>query len=180
MDQCVESDWARDREKLVHTIMSVGGTAKSHPNRSASLTATSNTLFLEAATGLLFHTNSQNLHTVMLLLYFLTLFALHISRFPHFCLSLISPCLSPCEIPIHGSAICFQHHLLLANPKRLCALCAWQLTGAAPSQPLKNTHHQAKAIVMQHDCCIVEEDLLPCCLENCNATQQHKLSLLTH
>jgi hypothetical protein len=82
MDQCVESDWARDREKLVHTIMSVGGTAKSHPNRSASLTATSNTLFLEAATGLLFHTNSQNLHTVMLLLYFLTLFALHISRFP--------------------------------------------------------------------------------------------------
>jgi len=155
MDQCVESDWARDREKLVHTIMSVGGTAKSHPNRSASLTATSNTLFLEAATGLLFHTNSQNLHTVMLLLYFLTLFALHISRFPHFCLSLISPCLSPCEIPIHGSAICIQHHLLLANPKRLCALCAWQLTGAAPSEPSKNTHHQAKAIVMQHDCCIV-------------------------
>ncbi len=64
MDQCIESDWARDREKLVHTIMPVGGTAKSHPNRQASLTATSNTLFLEAATGLLFHTNSQVLHTV--------------------------------------------------------------------------------------------------------------------
>lgn len=51
MDQCIQSDWARDREKLVHTIMPVGGTAKSHPNRQASLTATSNALFLEAATG---------------------------------------------------------------------------------------------------------------------------------
>ncbi|DBA91772.1 TPA: hypothetical protein ACH3X1_003362 [Trebouxia sp. C0004] len=51
MDQCIESDWARDREKLVHTIMPVGGAAKSHPSCQASLTATSNTLFLEAATG---------------------------------------------------------------------------------------------------------------------------------
>ena len=57
MDQCIQSDWARDREKLVHTIMPVGGTAKSHPNRQASLTATSNTLFLEAATGLFFCIN---------------------------------------------------------------------------------------------------------------------------
>jgi hypothetical protein len=73
MDQCIESDWARDREKLVHTIMPVGGTAKFHPNRQASLTATSNTLFLEAATGLLFHTNSQ----FCILLDFPCLFALH-------------------------------------------------------------------------------------------------------
>ncbi len=65
MDQCIESDWARDREKLVHTIMPVGGAAKSHPNRQASLTATSNTLFLEAATGVLFCIKFQLLHTVI-------------------------------------------------------------------------------------------------------------------
>lgn len=74
----------------MHTIMPVGGTAKSHPNRQASLTATSNTLFLEAATGLLFHINSQILHTVILpvfvcIAYFLTppfLSATALMRFP--------------------------------------------------------------------------------------------------
>ncbi len=51
MDQCMETDWARDRDKLVKTIMPVGGLGKSQPSRAAPLTSSSNTLFLEAANG---------------------------------------------------------------------------------------------------------------------------------
>ena len=46
----MESDWAQDREKLVKTIMPVGGASKSQP-ALPSVASNSNSLFIEAAHG---------------------------------------------------------------------------------------------------------------------------------
>ena len=54
MDQAIESDWARDRAKLVNAIMPIGNTAgRQHSARPASSphAATNGTLLLTAANG---------------------------------------------------------------------------------------------------------------------------------
>lgn len=54
MDQAIESDWAKDRAKLVNAIMPIGNTAgKQHSARPAlsPYAATNGTLMLTAANG---------------------------------------------------------------------------------------------------------------------------------
>lgn len=52
MDQCMETDWAQDRSRLVTGIMPIGSTAKTHqPSTPAPATTSSHTLRIEAANG---------------------------------------------------------------------------------------------------------------------------------
>ena len=66
MDQCMESDWARDRDKLVKTIMPVGSTVKSQSSRPTSLTSSSNTLLNEAANGQSQYSLVHSVHCLIL------------------------------------------------------------------------------------------------------------------
>ena len=65
----MESDWARDRDKLVKTIMPVGSTVKSQSSRPTSLTSSSNTLLNEAANGQSQYSLVHNVHCLILVKY---------------------------------------------------------------------------------------------------------------
>ena len=51
MDQCMETDWAQDRDRLVTGIMPIGTTPKAHQSKQAQAAPSSQPLMLEAANG---------------------------------------------------------------------------------------------------------------------------------